>query len=291
MHPARRLFFGLVAALPLIVILLGLCPATAENPPAIVLTAFGTTTTAADTYQHIDKLARQRFPGQEIRWAYTSRKVRQKVGQEQGKELKDLGQVLTELKAADFSRVAVQSLHIVPGEEWDKKIVQAAGKVPGLKVALGKPLLSSNQDNERVIKALGKDFPQDLGKTAVVLAGHGSPSPQGEAAYLAFNKLLRTRYAGKNVFLGVVGGKPEAQTALDAVKRSPAHSVLFIPLMVVAGDHMENDILGDAPKSWKSQILKARAFQIDGVRRGLGFNDAVVAVFLDHLAEALATLK
>jgi sirohydrochlorin cobaltochelatase len=213
------------------------------------------------------------------------------VAEEQKKELKDLGQVLAELKAAGFTRVAIQSLHIVPGEEWDKKVVQEARKVPGLKVALGKPLLAREQDHARVLKALGKDFPQDLKGTAVILAGHGSPVASGEAAYLRFEKQIKSQYAGKNVFLGVVEGKPAAKAAFDAVKRSPAQSVLFIPFMVVAGDHIENDILGDDPKSWKSQLLKARAFKIDGLRRGLGFNDAVVAVFLDHLAEALASLK
>ncbi|MBM4286355.1 MAG: hypothetical protein FJ128_14080 [Deltaproteobacteria bacterium] len=265
--------------------------AAAEPKPAIVLTAFGTTTAAADTYEHIDRLARARFPEHEIRWAYTSRKVRQKVAAEQGKELKDLPQVLGELKAAGFTKVAVQSLHVVPGEEWEKKVVRGAGKIPGLKVAVGKPLLAGKSDHERVLQAVSRLFPPDLKGAAVVLAGHGSPAAQGEAAYLAFEKLLRARFAGKNVFLGVVGGKPAAQAALLAVQRSEAQSVLFIPFMVVAGDHMDNDVMGDEPKSWKSQLLKARPFKIEGLRRGLGFNDEVVTVFLDHLAQAMASLK
>jgi sirohydrochlorin cobaltochelatase len=283
---------GSITILALIVLLLaGLSPAAAQDKPAVVLTAFGTTTAAADTYQHIDKLARQRFPDLDIRWAYTSRIVRKKVAAEQGRELKDLAQVLQELKTAGVTKVAVQSLHVVPGEEWDKKIVAEAGKVPGLKLALGQPLLSAPRDHERVLTGISKLFPADLAKTAVVLAGHGSPAAAGEAAYLAFEKLLRSRYAGKNVFLGVVGGKPEAAAALAAIKRSQAQKVVFIPFMVVAGDHMDNDVLGDDPKSWKAQLLKVRPFKVDAVRRGLGLNDDVVAVFLDHLAAALETLK
>ena len=86
-------------------------------------------------------------------------------------------------------------------------------------MALGKPLLSSEKDQELVLQALGKVFPQDLKKTAVVLVGHGSPSPQGEQAYLALEKLLRSRYPGQNVYLGVVEGKPDRDAALAQVRR------------------------------------------------------------------------
>ena len=72
----------------------------------------------------------ERFPGYQIRWAFTSHQVRKKVAQEQGKDLKDLPQTLKELKAAGVNQVAVQSLHMVPGEEWDKKIVEESPAVP-----------------------------------------------------------------------------------------------------------------------------------------------------------------
>lgn len=285
----RRLFSTI--AMPVLVgilLIMGLMSggAPAADHPAIVFSAFGTSTAAADTYHHIDALARQRFPGYEIRWAFTSRKVRHKVAQEQGRELKDLPQVLQELKAAGFTRVAVQSLHVVPGEEWERKIVQESRRVPGVQVALGKPLLSSEADQVRVLQALAKDFPPDLKETAVVLVGHGSPHPPGEAAYLSFNKLLRSRYPQQNVFLGVVAGKPAGDAALAAVQQSGATAVVFIPLLVVAGEHMHKDILGDEPDSWKSRLLAHKAYRIDG-RPGLGYVDGVVQIFFDHLTEAL----
>lgn len=264
--------------------------AAAADQPAIVLTAFGTSTAAQDTYRHLDALAKKRFDGYEIRWAFTSHKVRKKVWEERGQELKDLPQTLRELKAAGFTRVAVQSLHVVPGEEWDKKIVEESGKIPGLKVALGKPLLSSAADQARVLESLSKTFPQDLKETAVVLVGHGSPHPQGEAAYLAFERRLRSRYPGQNVFLGVVEGKPSREAALEAVARSGASSVVFIPFLVVAGEHVNKDILGDDPASWKSRLLAQRAYRIEATTRGLGFQKDIVEIYLDHLAEALKSL-
>ena len=156
----------------------------------------------------LKKKSKSAFLDYEIRWAFTSHKVRHKVAKEKGQKLNDLGTTLRELKAAGYTRVAIQSLHIVPGEEWDKKVVQVSREIPGLKVALGKPLLSSPEDQERVLQTMAQTFPKDLKDTAVVLMAHGSPSPEGTATYLAFNRLLRARYPHQNVFLGTVGGKP-----------------------------------------------------------------------------------
>ncbi len=131
--------------------------------PAIVLTAFGTSTTAFDTYRHIEEKVRVRFPDHDIRWAFTSGKVRRKVAQEQGKQLQDLPATLKQLQAAGISRVAVQSLYIVPGEEW-QGVIQQSRQVPGLKVALGKPLLIEEADRQRVLTELVDIFDRFSGK-------------------------------------------------------------------------------------------------------------------------------
>ena len=254
-----------------------------------MLTAFGTSTAAFDTYQHFEQQVKKRFPDHEIKWAFTSRKVRHKVAQERGQKLQDLAAALRALKAAGYTRVAVQSLHIVPGEEWEKKVVQESGKIPGLKVALGKPLLSSKKDREMVLKALARTFPKDLKKTAVVLVGHGSPSPEGTAAYLSFAQALRARFPKENVFFGTVEGKPTRQEVMAAVKKSGVDTVVLRPFLFVAGEHVAKDILGKDPESWKSELLKQKAYHIQGITRGLGYQEGIVNIFLDHLAQALAS--
>ena len=140
----------------------GALHAASTAKPAIVLAAFGTTTEAFDTYNHFEQKVKERFPGYEIRWAFTSRKVRHKVAKEKGQQLNDLPTTLKALKAAGFSRVAIQSLHIVPGEEWDKKVVQVSREIPGLKVALGKPLLSSPRGSGASPPEPGPDLSQGL---------------------------------------------------------------------------------------------------------------------------------
>jgi sirohydrochlorin cobaltochelatase len=268
----------------------GALNAAAPAKPAIVLAAFGTSTAAFDTYRHFEQKVKVRFPGYEIRWAFTSRQVRHKLAQEKGQQLNDLPTTLRELKAAGYTRVAVQSLHIVPGEEWEKKVVEASRNLPGLKVALGKPLLSSPQDQERALRALAPTFPRDLKDTAVVLVAHGSPSPQGTATYLAFSRLLRSRYPHQNVFLGTVEGKPTKKEVMAAVEKSRVSSVVLMPFLFVAGEHVATDILGDGPESWKSELLKQKAYRIQGITRGLGYQDGIIDIYLDHLARALKSL-
>ena len=264
--------------------------AASTAKPAIVLAAFGTSTEAFETYSHFEQKVKARFPDYEIRWAFTSHKVRHKLAQEKGQKLNDLPTTLRELKAAGYTRVAVQSLHIVPGEEWEKKVVEESRKIPGLKVALGKPLLSSKEDQERVLQALAQTFPKDLKDTAVVLVAHGSPSPEGTAAYLAFNRLLRSHYPHQNVFLGTVEGKPTRQEVMEAVKKSKAATVVLMPFLFVAGEHVAKDILGDDPESWKSELLKQKAYRIEGITKGLGYQEGIVNIYLDHLARALKSL-
>jgi sirohydrochlorin cobaltochelatase len=262
--------------------------AASAAKPAIVLAAFGTSTEAFETYNHLEQKVKARFPDYEIRWAFTSHKVRHKVAREKGRKLNDLGTTLRELKVAGYNRLVIQSLHIVPGEEWDKKIVQVSREIPGLKVALGKPLLSSAGDQERVLQTLAQTFPKDLKDTAVVLMAHGSPAPEGEKAYLAFDRLLRSRY--QKVFLGTVEGKPTKEAALEAVKQTNPATVVLMPFMLVAGEHVAKDMLGDDPESWKSELLKQKAYRIEWVTKGLGYLDGVLDVYLDHLDLALKSL-
>jgi sirohydrochlorin cobaltochelatase len=268
----------------------GVLHAASTAKPAIVLAAFGTTTAAFDTYNHFETKVKERFPGYEIRWAFTSHKVRHKVAKDKGRKLNDLATTLRELKAAGYTRVAIQSLHVVPGEEWDKKVVQVSREIPGLKVALGKPLLSGPQDQERVLNVLAQTFPKDLQHTAVVLMAHGSPTPEGTATYLAFSRLLRARYPHQPVFLGTVGGTPSREEAFVAVKQANPAAVVLMPFMFVAGEHVAKDMLGADPESWKSELLKQKAYRIEGIKQGLGNQDGIIAIYLDHLAQALTSL-
>ncbi len=265
----------------------GTLNAAATPKPAIVLAAFGTTTNAFPTYQKIEAQVKERFPGYEVRWAFTSNMVRHKVLAEQHKKLQSLPEVLTDLKAAGFTRVAIQSLLLAPGKEWEA-VVKQSREVPGLTVAVGQPLLSGKADEIKVLDDLSKEFPPDLQKNAVVLVGHGSPDPQAQAANNSFAQLLHSRYPQGNVFFGMVEfEKPGKEEVLQEIKQSGATSVKIIPFLLVAGDHVQNDILGNGPESWKSKLLQMGDYRVEGVRQGLGEQKEIVNIYLEHLTQAL----
>jgi sirohydrochlorin cobaltochelatase len=139
-----------------------------------------------------------------------------------------------------------------------------------------------------VLQTVAQTFPKDVKDTAVVLMAHGSPVPEGEKAYKAFDRLLRSRY--QNVFLGAVEHQPAKKEAFEAVKQADPVAVILMPFMFVAGEHAAKDMLGDDPESWKSELLKQKAYRIEGIKQGLGYQDGIIAIYLDHLAQALKSL-
>jgi sirohydrochlorin cobaltochelatase len=263
---------------------------TAPTKPALVLAAFGTTTKAFSTYDKIGQQVKERFPSYEVRWAFTSKIVRRIVRQKQHKNLPSLPEVLQELKKAGYTRIAVQSFLLAPGKEWEN-LVKQSREVPGITVAVGKPLLSSKADEAKVLKVISKEFPPNLQKNAVVLVGHGSPDPKAQAAYNSFAHLLHSRYPNGNLFFGMVEfEKPGKAEVVQEVKKSGVTSVKIIPFLLVAGDHVQNDILGSGPESWKSELSNAgKSVQV--VRQGLGDQKAIVDIYLDRLTRTLQGLK
>ena len=82
---------------------------------------------------------------------------------------------------------------------------------------------------------------------------------------------------------------PRAET-LEAVKQSQATAVVLMPFLFVAGEHVAKDILGDDPESWKSELLKQKAYHIEGIHQGLGYQEGIINIYLDHLAQAMKSL-
>lgn len=248
----------------------------------IILVAFGTSTKARDTYRHFEEQCREAFPGSDIRWAYTSQFIRRKLKQEEGLVQQSLFQVLDGLEAEGHKRAVVQSLHIIPGTAFHG-IFREAGRHP-LKTVVGRPLLSGGEDIEKTVDALIPWLPK-ADETATLLIGHGTDHP-ASALYFELNETIRERGL-RNVFFGNVNGRPSGEKALEAARNTGMKRIHFIPFMFVAGDHIENDIMGDDEDSWKSRLS---GFACTLERRGLGWNEGVVEIFLAHLREAMEEL-
>ena len=246
--------------------------------PVIVLCAFGTSTKAMSTYDHIDKTIRKDYPGHEVRWAYTSHFVIRKL-KKRGIIRHTLPEIYESLREAGKADVVVQSLHVVPGQEFHQKMVMILSK--GLNVKYGYPLLSNDADIEKLYKALEPLFAPE-NESVTILCGHGNDHhPEFNASLIRMDGYLRKNR--KNTFLATVEGKPGIEKAFSDARNTGLGKVHFVPMMLVAGDHIMNDVMGDEEDSWKNQLAPMEAT----AEKGMGYNDAVLRIFMDHIDRAL----
>jgi sirohydrochlorin cobaltochelatase len=258
----------------------------------ILLVAFGTSVPEAETsFRNIDKKVKNAFPGVEVRWAYTSKIVRHKLAKE-GKQIDSPTQALAKMMDEDFTRVAVQSLHTIPGREYTglKTTAERFEAMPkGIQtVFVGAPLLYSPEDVEKAVRAMSGQFPKErTPQEAIVLMGHGTP----HAANIYYPALQY--YFGKldpNVFVGTVEGSPTLDDVLSGLKQRGITKAYLLPLMSVAGDHARNDMAGDEDDSWKS-VLTANGITCVPVLKGTAEYDAIVDLWIDHLKVAMTHLQ
>lgn len=257
----------------------------------ILLVAFGTTVPSANSaLENIGTLAAKAFPGVEIRWAYTSRIVREVLA-ERGEHVDSPAEALATMGEDGFTHVAVQSLHTIPGEEFHNLLitVKRFENMPkGIEqIALGAPLLAAPADMDAVADALMASLPADRkAEDAVVLMGHGTHHP-GNVYYPGMQYYFSRR--DPNVLVGTVEGVPSLDDVSAALRERGVKRVFLMPFMAVAGDHATNDMAGNEEDSWKS-VLSAQGFRCIPVLKGTGELDAVAAVWIEHLKAAFARL-
>ena len=288
---------GILSAVLAALLLWGATDALAahgEKKPAkkaIVLVAFGTTDPAAATaFQLVENRARKKFPGVEMRWAFTSRVIRAKLAKE-GKALDSPETAFAKLMDEGYTHVAVLSLHTIPGAEFHelyqnaRLFEQMAGGFQ--KVQVARPLLSSTRDMESVAAALLKNIPGRLAGEAVIFMGHGTEHHPADVVYKAMNQVLQERDA--NAFVAAVEGSSSLEDVLPKLRTRGVKKVFLAPLMSVAGEHSKKDMAGDAPGSWKS-VLTANGFRCEAILKGMAENPEIVDVWLDHLKSAFSDL-
>ncbi|MGX9367086.1 sirohydrochlorin cobaltochelatase [Desulfoplanes sp. PS50] len=257
----------------------------------ILLVAFGTTVPeAATVFKTIDTRVKKTFPGVEVRWAYTSKIIRHKLAKE-GTHIDSPAEGLAKMMDDDFTHVAVQSLHTIPGKEYTglKTTAQRFEAMPkGIQtVFVGTPLLYSPEDVEKAVKIMAAQFPKERkADEAIVLMGHGTPHAANiyyPALQYYFSRM------DPNVFVGTVEGSPTLDDVLSGLKQRGITKAYLLPLMSVAGDHARNDMAGDEDDSWKS-VLTGAGITCVPVLKGTGEYDAIVDLWIDHLKVAMAHL-
>lgn len=306
----RKLLVGLAAmvAISFIIPALGAMDRPAKENPAILLVVFGTSYPEAQAaYKNIEELYQEQFPDAEIRIAFTSDYIRRKLLERDNISIDNPLTGLAHLNDDGYVNVVVQSLHVIPGEEFHDlaNIVDSVrgidGKFGFKNLVLGTPLLMSMEDYRNASKALAVQFDQkttgtnrtplsslrDPKQMAVVFMGHGTEHP-ANSAYSQMDGILAEDY--ENVLLGTVEGYPGYDEVLSGLKASGVKKVRLMPFMVVAGDHALNDLTGNESESWKS-MLEKEGFEIDYNLKGMGENDGIAEIFVEHTKEAFAKFE
>lgn len=229
--------------------------------------------------------------GQEysVRRGFTSQIIIDHVKKRDNVSIDNVKEALDRAVDNGVKTLVVQPTHLMDGFEYqdlEKELSEYADAFE--KIAIGKPLLSSDQDYMDVMKAVTDETAKyDDGETAICFMGHGTEADSNEV-YGKMQALL-TENGFENYYVGTVEAEPSLADVIAKVKEGNYKRVVLRPLMIVAGDHANNDMAGDEEDSWKSQFQK-EGFEVECVVEGLGQIPAVQDIIVKHAGEAAETL-
>ena len=281
-----RIFFSLIIMLSIII---NIYPEgmTMNKEKAILVVSFGTThlDTLKNNIEVCENKIALNFKDFTIRRAFTSNIVRKILKEKKDIIIDSVEEALNKLSNERFEFVVVQPLHIIPGEEYNEKIIKLVNEFRNKfkKIVVAKSLLYGIKDYDRVINALKNQIPVLKKDQAVVLMGHGTYHP-ANACYSMLQLKLDEQIP--NIYVGTVEGYPELKDVITKLKKNKIKKIILMPFMLVAGDHAMNDMSGDDDESWKN-ILKKEGFKVELYLKGLGENPSIQDIYVKQVEEAI----
>ena len=267
------------------------------NKDAILVMSFGTTykDSRAKTIEATVKAIQAAHPGVKVELAFTSHIIVDRIKEKEGIDIPTPEAALKQLKKDGYTRVALCSLDVIPGMEYayDKAIFNEY-KNDFKKMTLGTTLMywqgqeEQRDDVAETLKALSTQFPKVADNEAILVMAHGTPHPAN--AYYAVIQDGIDKMNFKNTFIYTVEGWPSLEDIIPQLKAKGIDTVTLMPMMMVAGDHANNDMAGDEPDSHKS-VLESEGFKVKTYIHGLGENKAIRDLFVDRANEAWDALK
>lgn len=229
----------------------------------------------------IEKALEEAYPEYSVRRAFTSNIIIDHVNKRDGILIDDLDAGLQRAVDNGVKELVIQPTHLMNGIEYTQlsdAVAQYADAFDSVKI--GAPLLTTDEDFKNVEQALvdwTKDY--DDGKTAIVFMGHGTEA-ESNGVYAKMQELF-TADGYENYYVGTVEATPSLDDVMAAVEAGEYERVILEPMMVVAGDHANNDMAGDEDDSWKSAFEKA-GYKVECLLRGLGENEAIQQMYVEH---------
>jgi len=250
---------------------------------AILVVSFGTThkDTIKLTIEAVENRIKSEYEDYEVRRAFTSKFVIKALKNRDGIFIDTPEEALQKLYMDGYEEVFIQPLHLLPGSEYNNlccTVKKFKKKNLIKKVKFGNCVLYKPEDYELLIEVI-KDIVEE--KNTVVFMGHGSPYKDTNKCYTELQTLLCDN-GYKSVFIGTIEGEPSIKNVIEWIKENEIKEVLLAPLMLVAGDHVENDMCGEQETSWKS-ILEKQGINVEVYTHGLGELPKFQEIYLKHL--------
>ena len=279
----------------------------------LLVVSFGTSfnDSRAEDVKGIEDALAEAYPDWSVRRAFTAQIIINHVEARDDEVIDNMQQALDRAVENGVKNLVVQPTHLMHGAEYDEMTEAINGyKDKFESVAIAEPMLGEVGDDATVINDDKKAVAQAITDTACKEAGFDSMDAAAEAgtafvfmghgtshtANITYDQ-MQTQMENlglKNAFIGTVEGKPEdtaCDKVIEKVKEAGYKNVVLRPLMVVAGDHANNDMAGDDEDSWKSQFVASGNFdKVDCQIEGLGRVEAVEKLYVEHTKAAIDSL-
>lgn len=279
----------------------------------LLVVSFGTSynDSRVEDIKSIEDALAEAYPDWSVRRAFTAQIIINHIQARDGEIIDNMQQALDRAVENGVKNLVVQPTHLMHGAEYDEMaevLDEYSDKFES--VAIAEPMLGEvgddaaviNEDKEAVAKAVVDAAVKEAGfdsmdaaaedGTAFVFLGHGT-SHTAKVSYSQMQTQME-ELGYKNAFIGTVEGEPEdtaCEAVIDKVKEAGYKKLVLRPLMVVAGDHANNDMAGAEEDSWKSMMEASGAFDsVDAQIAGLGGIEAVQELYVAHTKAAIDSL-
>ena len=261
--------------------------------PVILVVSFGTSYNDSRhiTIGAIEDAIRETYPDYDVRRAFTAQIIIDKLAERDGIVIDNFEQAMDKLVEEGVQKVVVQPTHLMAGYEYTDVLNSLqqnyADKFDA--IVLGDPLLTSDEDYSEVVEAIcDATAAYDDGQTAICFMGHGTEADSNED-YTHLQQVL-TDAGHTSYFVGTVEATPPFDDGVEAAQAAGFTRAVLRPLMVVAGDHANNDMADtEDPDSFASKFIAA-GFEVECVVEGLGQLVAIDDIYVRHVADAIAQL-
>ena len=276
----------------------------------LLVVSFGTSfnDSRVDDIKGIEDALQEAYPDWSVRRAFTAQIIINHVQARDGEKIDNVEQALDRAVANNVKNLLIQPTHLMHGAEYDElmeTVEQYREKFETVRVAepllgeVGEDASSINEDKKYVAEAVTAEAVKTAGYetldeaeadgVAFVFMGHGT-SHTAKVSYSQMQTQMNT-LGYKNVFIGTVEGEPEetsCEAVIEAVSAAGYKKVILRPLMVVAGDHANNDMAGEDEDSWMSMFNASGKFDsVEAQIKGLGSIDAIKELYVAHTKAAI----